>query len=54
MAFAVDFNRSSLQMGNIEPRLKQKLAVKALLLGKYGFGKTVIYESFVRVQGVAQ
>ena len=54
MAFVVDFDHLSLQMGNIEPKQKQKTAVKALLSGKYvmtvlptGFSKIILYESFV-------
>ena len=54
MAFVEDFHHLSLQMGNIEHKQEQKLAVKALLSGKYvmavlptGFGKTIIYDSFV-------
>ena len=53
--FAEDFNHLSLQMGNMEHKQEQmKLAVKALLLGKYvmavqptSFGKTIICESVV-------
>ena len=33
MAFAVDFNHLSHQMGDIEPKQQQKLAVEALLPG---------------------
>ena len=54
MAFAEDFDHLSLQMGNIGHKEEQKLAVEAILSGKYvmallptGFGKTNIYESFV-------
>ena len=51
MAFAVDFDHLSFQVGNTEPKQEQKLAVEALLSGKYvmavlptGFDKTIIYE----------
>ena len=54
MAFAEDFDHLSLQMGNTEHKQEQTRAVEALLSGKYfllvlptGFGKTIIYESFV-------
>ena len=54
VAFLEDFDHLSLQMGNIEHQQEQKLAVEPLLSGKYvmavlptGFGKTIIYDSFV-------
>ena len=52
MAFVVDFDHLSLQMGNTESKQEQKLAVEALLLANVvmamlptGFSKTIIYES---------
>ena len=49
MAFVEDFDHLSLQMGNMEHKQEQKLAVEALLSGKCvmavlptGFGKTII------------
>ena len=54
MAFAEDFDHLSLQMGKMEHKQEPKLAVEALLSGKYvmavlptDFGKTIICESFV-------
>ena len=54
MGFAEDFDHLSLQMGSIKHTQEQKLAVEALLSGKYVmavlptvFGKTIICESFL-------
>ena len=54
MVFAEDFDHLSLQMGNMEHKQEQEVAVEALLSGKYVmavlptvFGKTIVCESFV-------